>query len=172
MHGDIATAPKHTVQFGNKELERGEKFLVVLAVAHVFEFVGICVQFGKRRAEYREPHALIGHRLDKLDAIPESNVAIFGFILSVLARMAHFHFLLDVAVHRLGHLMLHVEECRLFIVKSVFYVLHCVGCYDMDIYTLGLPETVGTAYALVSRFKAERGRGKYLIVAILVVQTE
>ena len=42
----------------------------------------------------------------------------------------------------------------------------------MDVHRVALPETVRTADALIGSLEAEIERSEYLVVAVLVVQTE
>ena len=45
MYCHVSTAPHYTVQLLDKELESGEKLLIILGIAHILQLVRVGVKF-------------------------------------------------------------------------------------------------------------------------------
>ena len=142
MHRDIATAPHYPIEFLDEKVERGKKLLVIAAVPHILQFVGVGIEFRERRREYRESDAFIGDFADQLHAVAEVNIATLTPILSGGFGRLQVDSVVEISIHGRRHRRLHLLERFLLCIEAVFYVRHRVGGDEVDIDLLGLSETV------------------------------
>ena len=107
-----------------------------------------------------------------MHTVAELDVAVVALVFVLYFHALQLYLVLDVSVHRQRHGGLHLAEGCLLLVESVLHVLHRVGGDEIDVHLLRLSESVGAADALVGGFKREVERGIYLVVAVLIVQSE
>lgn len=125
-----------------RKLNAVKKLLVIAAVPHILQLIGVGIEFRERRREDRESDALIGDFADQLHTVAEANIAALSPILRCILGRLQGNPAVEIAVHGCRHRRLHLLERFLLCIEAVFYVRHRVGGDEVDIDLLGLSETV------------------------------